>query len=101
MRKGHSRLRAGGRKERGTMHKMRRARAQENRAPQQPPFASQVAFARLATALALTGLGAVAIGALVIRALVVKRARGARGRTAACKGVGRRAGAKASRRAGA
>src|SRR5215211_1778783 len=75
MRKGQSRLRAGGRKERGTMHKMRRARVPEQRASEQPPFARQVAFARLATALALTGLGAVAIGALVIRALVVKRAR--------------------------
>ena len=61
--------------ERDAMHKMRRASVQEQRAPEQPPFGSQVAFARLATALALTGLGAVAIGALAIRALVVKRGR--------------------------
>jgi hypothetical protein len=74
-RKAQNQLRLGGRKGRGTMHKMRRARAPEQRAPEQPPFGSQVAFARLATALAVTGLGAVAIGALAIRRLVVKRGR--------------------------
>ena len=61
--------------EREAMHKMRRASVPEQRAPERPPFGNQVAFARLATALALTGLGAVAIGALAIRALVVKRGR--------------------------
>jgi hypothetical protein len=74
-RKAQNQLRLGGRKGRGTMHKMRRARAPEQRAPEQPPFGSQVAFARLATALAVSGLGAVAIGALAIRRLLVKRAR--------------------------
>ena len=61
-------LREAGRKER-TMHKLRRARRQI----EQPPFGRQVAFARIATALALTSLGAVAIGVVVIRALRVKR----------------------------
>jgi hypothetical protein len=62
--------RGGKRGKERTMKKMRRARQVE-----QPPFGTQVAFARMATALAVTGLGAVAIGAVAIRALAVKRGR--------------------------
>jgi hypothetical protein len=68
-------LRPSGRKGKAAMHKMRRASVPERRAPERPPFGRELAFVRLATALALTALGAVAIGALAIRALFVKRGR--------------------------
>jgi hypothetical protein len=70
---------------------------------QRSPSGAQVAFGRAANGA--MGLGTLAVGALAIGALAIGRTpgearqdrapqhRGARGRTAACEGVGRRAGA--------